>query len=151
MAGTLDPASYALTVSVTEADGGTATVAVAIAVTLPPLTASFEGDPTSEPAADTFLFEVWFSETPHPDFSYTTLRDHAFRVTGGHLVNVRRLEPPGNIGWEIEIRPDDSGDVVVVLPATTDCNAAGAVCTGDGRMLSNRSELTVPWPLPTGG
>ena len=151
VAGSLEAGEHALTVSVTEADGGTATVGVSITVTLPALTASFEGDPTSEPAADTFLFEVWFSETPHPDFSYTTLRDHAFTVTGGQLVNVRRLEPPGNISWEIEVRPDDSGDVVVVLPATTDCNADGAVCTGDGRMMSNRSELTVPWPLPTEG
>ena len=34
----------------------------------------------------------------------------------------------------------------VVLPVTTHCNANGAVCTGDGRMLSNRLELAVSGP-----
>ena len=34
----------------------------------------------------------------------------------------------------------------VVLPVTIDCNADGAVCTGDGRKLSNRLELTVSGP-----
>ena len=30
---------------------------------------------------------------------------------------------------------------------TTDCNATGAVCTGDGRKLSNRLEFTVSGPV----
>ena len=35
---------------------------------------------------------------------------------------------------------------MIVLPITTDCADAGAICTGDGRMLSNRMELTVSGP-----
>ena len=31
-------------------------------------------------------------------------------------------------------------------PATTDCEAEGALCAGDGRKLSNRLEITVPGP-----
>ena len=74
------------------------------------------------------------------DFSYTTPRDHAFTVTDGVVRGVRRLEPPGNVRWEREVRPDASGYVRLVLPVTTDCAADGAICTGDGRALSNRPE-----------
>ena len=33
-----------------------------------------------------------------------------------------------------------------MLPITTVCTADGAICTGDGRKLSNRLELTVSGP-----
>ena len=36
--------------------------------------------------------------------------------------------------------------MTVVLPATTNCNATGSVCTADERKLSNRTELTVQGP-----
>ena len=36
--------------------------------------------------------------------------------------------------------------VTVVLPQTTDCTAAGAICTSDGRMLSNSLNFTVSGP-----
>ena len=36
--------------------------------------------------------------------------------------------------------------MTVVLPATEDCDAEGAICSGDGRMLSSRLELTVSGP-----
>ena len=74
------------------------------------------------------------------------LRAHAFTVTGGSVTGARRLEPPSNIGWEVVVKPDSNGDVTITLPATTDCNAQGAICTGDGRPLSNRLEITVSGP-----
>ena len=93
-----------------------------------------------------FIFEIRFSETPQDGFSYKTLRDHAFTVTGGMITKVRRLAPPSNVGWEIHVAPDGDGAVTAVLPATTDCTAAGAICTGDRRPLSNRLQFTVPGP-----
>ena len=36
--------------------------------------------------------------------------------------------------------------MTIVLPVTTDCNATGAICTGDGRKLSNRNGFTVAGP-----
>ena len=42
--------------------------------------------------------------------------------------------------------PDSAAGVTVVLPVTTDCDADGAVCTADGRKLSNRNEFTVSGP-----
>ena len=58
-----------------------------------PLTASAHDAPSSHNGQDTFTFELRFSEDPKPDFSYTTVRDHAFTVTGGSVTYVRRLEP----------------------------------------------------------
>ena len=65
------------------------------------------------------------------------MRDHAFTVTGGSVTYVRRLDRPGNIRWEITVTPDSSADVTIALNATTDCSAQGAICTEDGRPLSN--------------
>ena len=118
----------------------------AVAAVSTPLTAHLLDTPPSHDGQTDFTFELRFSE----DFSlsYVTLRDHAFTVTGGEVTGARRLDRPGNIRWEITVRPDSDGDVTVVLPATGDCDAEGAVCTEDGRRLSHRTELTVQVPAP---
>ena len=113
---------------------------------LPPLQASIANDPASHDGATAFTFELSFSEEPTRGLSYKTLRDRAFTVTEGTIKEARRLEPPSNIGWRIRVEPSVSTDVVILLPATTDCTAAGAICTGDGRMLSEEVSLTVPGP-----
>ena len=110
-----------------------------------PLTASIHSEPASHDGQAEFTFELRFSENLE-GFSYRTLRDHAFTVTGGEVPGARRLERPKNTRWEIKIRPTSSGDVTIVLPITTDCTANGAVCTGDGRKLSNRLEIIVSGP-----
>ena len=113
-----------------------------------PLTAGAHDVPGSHDGSATFTFEVRFSE--QIPLSYVTLRDHAFTVTGGEVTKARRLEPGNsagkNVRWEISVTPDGNGAVTIVLPATTDCEAEGAICTGDGGMLSNRLEITVPGP-----
>ena len=115
------------------------------AAALTPLTASIHSEPASHDGQAAFTFELRFSENLE-GFSYRTLRDHAFTVTGGEVVKARRLVRGNNIRWEITVRPDGDGTVAIVLPITTDCTAQGAVCTGDGRKLSNRLELTVSGP-----
>ena len=109
-----------------------------------PLMAAFADTPPSHDGQTAFTFELRFSE--EFDLSYVTLRDHAFTVTGGEVTEARRLDKPGNIRWEITVRPDVNGEVFVALPATEDCGDQGAICTEDGRMLSNRTELTVLGP-----
>ena len=111
-----------------------------------PLIANLLDIPPGHDGQTTFTFELRFSEEPEPDFSYKTLRDSAFTVTGGRVENARRLNKPSNIRWEITVRPDGNGEVTIILPATTDCEAEGAICTEDGRMLFNRIELTVTGP-----
>ena len=111
----------------------------------PPLTVSTVSVPTSHNGSGEFRFRIAFSE--EFSLSYKTLRDdHVFTVEGGKVTGARRLVKGSNIGWEIVVEPDSNGDVTIVLPATTDCNAQGAICTGDGRPLSNRLELTVSGP-----
>ena len=110
------------------------------------LTSTLSLAPESHNGSDTFAFHVRFSEEPKSDFSYLTMHHHAFTVTGGSVTKARRLDPPSNAGWEILIQPDSNGPVTIVLPATSDCDDDGAVCTEDGRKLSNRLQLTVSGP-----
>ena len=109
-----------------------------------PLTARAHDAPSSHNGQDAFTFELRFSADPKPDFSYTTVRDHAFTVTGGSVTYVRRLEPGKNVRWEITVTPGSSADVAIDLNATTDCSAQGAICTEDGGKLSGGLLLVVP-------
>ena len=110
------------------------------------LTVSLTSKPASHNGSDTFTFDLRFSEEPRPGFSYKTLRDRAFTVTGGSVKRAGRMNRPSNISWRITIQPDGNGNVTAVLPVTTDCEVAGAVCTGDGRKLSSGFSVTVPGP-----
>ena len=107
------------------------------------LTASFGNMPATHNGS-AFTFDLTFSE--EFGISYVTLRDHAFSVTDGEVTSARRLTQGSNIGWTITVTPDSASAVTVVLRVTTDCDADGAVCTADGRKLSNRLEFTVSGP-----
>ncbi len=92
-------------------------------------------------ASNVFTFDIRFSEDI--PLSYKTLKFHAFSVTGGSILKAQRMDKPSNIKWRIMVRPDSSEDVTIVLPATTDCEAQEAICTEDGRKLSNNLVFTV--------
>ena len=134
--------------SFTDDDGNDETLvsAATTPVVHPPFTASTHSSPASHDGSADFTFELRLSEEPKDNFSHTTLRDHAFTVTGGEVIKVRRMEPPGNDRWEITVSPSSDTGVTIVLPVTGDCADDGAVCTQDGRPLSNRLELTVSRP-----
>ena len=95
-------------------------------------------------ASNVFTFDIRFSE--EIPLSYKTLKFHAFTVTGGSILKAQRMNKPSNIKWRIMVRPDSNEDVTIVLPATTDCEAQGAICTEDGRKLSNSLSFTVSGP-----
>ena len=116
----------------------------AIAAAPSPLSVSLENNPSNHNGTDAFTFEIQFSE--EVGLSYKTLRDHAFTVDGGTVRKAKRQVTGSNIGWTITVEPDSNAAVEIALPATTDCNATGAVCTEDGRTLSNRLEFTVSGP-----
>ena len=112
-----------------------------------PLTVSLENAATSHNGTDVFTFEIRFSE--QFGLSYKTLRDDAFTVVGGEVKKAQRMDRDSdtpNIWWRITVEPDGNGDVTITLPATTDCTDDGAICTEDGRKLSNRLEFTVSGP-----
>ncbi len=118
-----------------------------------PLRASFANVPAEHDGGTVFTFEVRFSEAFR--LSYVTMRDDVLRVTNGRVTRAQRLDNPHhehegmqpNRTWKISVSPDAaSEDVTIVLPATTSCDASGAVCTGDGRKLSNTESATVAGP-----
>ena len=114
-----------------------------------PLTAAIHDAPESHNGTTDFTFELRFSEEPKEGFSYKTLRDHAFTVTGGEVAGARRLDGDSdtpNIRWEITVSPDSGGDVTITLPVTEDCDAEGAICANGDKKLSNRLERTVSGP-----
>ena len=127
-----------------EGAGEASPEATATPVNPTPLTASILSGPESHDGQTAFTFELRFSE--EFSLSYLTLRNHAFAVTGGTVEKARRLEPPGNVRWEITVMPDGDGEVTITLPVTTDCDADGAICTEDGSKLSNQLKVTVSGP-----
>lgn len=67
-------------------------------------------------------------------------------MTAGAVTGARRLDPPGNIRWEITVAPDSGADVTIVLPATENCDHQAALCTADTRMLSEDVTAAIPGP-----
>ena len=107
------------------------------------LTARFENLPESHDGSAAFSFELHFSEEFR--IGYQKLRDRAFEVSGGAVTRAQRLEKGSNIGWRITLEPDTDGDIAVTLPARA-CGERGAVCTREGRTLSEAVSATVPGP-----
>ena len=106
-----------------------------------PLTASFVNLPESHDGSP-FAFELRFSE--EIEISYVTLRNNAFDVDGGTVTRARRLERPSNLRWEITVTPDAEEDVTITLPVGPSCSTSGAICTAEGKQLSERIATLVP-------
>ena len=106
-------------VSFTDDEGNdeSLTSAATDAVASPPttLTASIHDARERHDGENSFTFELRFSEEPEPDFSYEALRDQALTASGGTVTNVRRLDPPGNVRWEITVEPSSDADVTIIL------------------------------------
>ena len=113
------------------------------------LTVSLANVPESHHGTGVFTFEIRFSE--EVKLSYKTLRDHAFTVTGGSVVKAQRTDKPSNIPWRITVRPESEGEVIIILPATTKCAALRAICTADGKKLSDPPGPTDPLTFTVSG
>ena len=116
------------------------------------LTAAFTSVPASH-GGEVFTVELEFSE--EAPLSYRVLQGadgkaSVIAATGGAVSRARRMDPPSNRRWAIVVEPDESGDVTLRLPATTDCQAAGAICTADARPLSAAVTASVPREVPAG-
>ena len=130
-------------------------VPVVTAPSRPPLTARFANAPGEHDGETAFAFEVHYSE-PFK-LLWRTMLQTALRVTNGRVTAARRIDNPhnerplaANRSWRVTVQPSGTGDVTVVLPRTADCSASGAVCTGDGRMLSHPTLLRVMGPPSLG-
>ena len=111
--------------------------------TVTPLTAAFSAVPAEHDGSSRFTVGLAFSE----DVKAGTRKvKAALDVTGGTVKRARRVAPPGNEQWTIAIEPDGHGAVSVLLPATSDCDATGAICTADGRKLSGGVAVQIAGP-----
>ena len=102
-----------------------------------PFTASFSDVPAEHDGAGAFTLILVFGEEP-TELSYRTVRDSLFTVTGGAVTKARRLVPPSNRRWEIEVAPAGHGAVTITLPA-------GAVESQD--RLNDTTAATVAGPV----
>ena len=112
------------------------------------LTASFSNVPASHDGTSEFSFTLSFSE--NVEAGYARIRDHAFTISDGdNIKEAQRVTQGSNQHWTIRVQPGGNSDVVLTLPATTDCAAAGAICSKvtEGKMLSNSLSVTVPGPI----
>ena len=117
----------------------------AVAAKPVPLTATFSNVPDSHSGSGEFTFDLTFSE--NFPLSYRTLRDHAFTEDDHSPVTKAQRKVQGsNQTWTITVEPSGNGAITITLPATTDCTAAGAICTDDGRMLSNSNSVSISGP-----
>ena len=107
------------------------------------LTASFANMPADH-NGENFTFQLTFSE--NVEAGYAPIRDHAFTIDGATIDSASRTTQGSNQGWTVEVNPTGNEAITITLPETTDCNAAGAICTDDERMLSHPTSVTVAGP-----
>ncbi|MDE3001013.1 MAG: BspA family leucine-rich repeat surface protein [Gemmatimonadota bacterium] len=115
-----------------------------------PLTAAFENAPGEHDGSSGFTLELAFNAEVfdgNEGFNKNRAVRDALQVTGGTVRGSRRTDPAEYDRWIVRIKPSGSADVTVTLPATTGgCADAGAICTPDGRALSNTPKVTVRGP-----
>ncbi|MCY4511664.1 MAG: SwmB domain-containing protein [Acidobacteria bacterium] len=110
------------------------------------LTAEFHNVPDRHDGSTPFSFGLSFSEYLERSLSHTVLRDQALVASNGAVTHVRRVTKGHNRHWTVTVQPHAAGAVTVRLAASDDCAAAPALCTPDGRALSNSPSLTVAGP-----
>ena len=105
------------------------------------LTGRFENVPETHDG-DAFTVELHFSR----DIAMTwpTMRDHVLEMTGATVTRVRRLTQGSNQGWEITVTPA-SREATVGMGITPGrpCDVPGAVCTRNGKELSNALGVSI--------
>ncbi len=109
------------------------------------LTASFESVPSAHDGSSEFTLEVSFSEELAAGGAAGRLRQ-ALSANGGTVQGVQRAAPAARDRFEVRLEPSGSGAVTVSLPAQTGCEGADALCTADGRALSNAPDASVAGP-----
>ena len=123
------------------------------------LTAQFESAPAQHDGRKRIKVRVAFSEAP------ANVDADGVRVEGGRVTSSKRVggSPQGDaqgrsapraaggaadreVVWEFEIEPSSGEDVTVALDAGRPCEEEGAICTADGRSLSEGIATTVEGP-----
>ena len=111
----------------------------------PELTARFEQAPAEHEGPDsTFTLRLVFSEAVAA--SYRNLRDHAITATNGAVRKSERVNG-SSAEWNVTVAPSSREAVTVSVSGGSDaCSQGDAICTEDGRRLSNSPSVTVEGP-----
>ena len=127
------------------------------------LRAWFESPPERHDGKKRIKVRVEFSEPVEE--SPENVGEHGVEVEGGQVTSVSPVggDAPDGAGtrsvggrnagredrevvWEFEIEPDSDGDLTISLDAGRPCGEPGAICTADGRSLSEGISTTVEGP-----
>ena len=108
------------------------------------LTARFARAPAEHDGKTAFKLRIAFSAGI--EIGFRTFRDQSLSVSGGSVKNAKRVAGRKDL-WEVKVKPDSLADVTVTLAGGAACDAPGAVCTPDGRALSNTVTATVRGPV----
>ena len=106
----------------------------------PPLQVRFVSWPKRHDGRKQVDVRVAFSEPV--ERSPEEVGEYGVRVGGGEVTSVREVDDRENeledreVAWEFEIEPDSDELLTVSLEAGRPCEEAGAICTPDGRALS---------------
>ena len=110
-----------------------------------PLTASFVDVPAGHDGETAFKLRIAFSE-PLSWMNSRRLREHVVAVSGGRATKAGRVNRRRDL-WKLTVEPDSLADVTVTLSSGAACDSPAAVCTSDGRALSNTISTTVRGPV----
>ena len=130
--------------AVCTADGRTLSRSVAVSVPRAPLRVRFESLPTGHDGSTAFAVQLAFSE---PIETTEAAIRQMLMVTHGMVTSVCQVDGRSDL-WEIKAIPHSNDDVRIALPPTTSCDAADAICTADGRMLSQGVAASVVYRAP---
>ena len=108
------------------------------------LTARFEGMPAEHDGESAFTLRMAFSE-PLSWMNGRRLREDVVAVAGGRATSASRVNRRRDL-WQLTVEPDSQADVTVTLAAGAACDTPAAVCTKDGRALSQGISTTVRGP-----
>ena len=111
----------------------------------PPLTASFTGLPETHDGESAFTFRIAFSERVGW-MNGRRLRENVVAVAGGRATSAGRVNRRRDL-WKLTVEPDSPADVTVTLGSGAACGTPAAVCTSDGRALTNTISTTVRGPV----
>ena len=124
------------------ASGERKTYRVTVHREAPPLTAAFENVPAEHDGEAAFALDVRFSEALGETANAPAAA--SFAVQGGKVKDVGKVEAGL---WRVRIAPKSWKDMTVTLAGGRACDEAGAVCTADGRPLTNTSTATIGGPV----
>ena len=106
----------------------------------PPLTAEFAATPYDHDGATPFSVDLRFNDAIAT--SAEQMRA-SIEVTGGSATGAERLSVANQEIWRITVAPAGNADVVVRVPATSDCSATAAICASGERGVSEAISTTV--------